>query len=50
MKAFMDTNVLIYWLDAGCAVVYSEDMQHGMSLKLPKSLGSVVLSIKNPFK
>lgn len=45
-----DANILAAAAEMGCAVVYSEDMQHGMSVKMPKSLGGGVLSIKNPFK
>ena len=45
-----DANIVAAAAEMGCAVVYSEDMQHGMSLKLPKSLGGAALSIKNPFK
>jgi len=44
-----DANILAAAGEAGCALVYSEDMQHGMSIKLPKSLGGGALSIKNPF-
>ena len=45
-----DANIVAAAAEMGCALVYSEDMQHGMSLKLPKSLGGAALSIKNPFK
>ena len=45
-----DANILAAAAEMGCAVVYSIDMQHGMSVKMPKSLGGGVLSIKNPFK
>ena len=45
-----DANILAAAAEMGCAVVYSEDMQHGMSVKMPKSLGGGALSIKNPFK
>ena len=44
-----DANILAAAAEMGCAVVYSEDMQHGMSVKVPKSLGGGALSIKNPF-
>ena len=45
-----DANILAAAAEMGCALVYSEDMQHGMSVKMPKSLGGGALSIKNPFK
>jgi predicted nucleic acid-binding protein len=44
-----DANILAAAAEMGCAAVYSEDMQHGMSVKIPKSLGDGALSIKNPF-
>ena len=45
-----DASILAAAAEMGCTVVYSEDMQHGMSVKMPKSLGGGALSIKNPFK
>jgi predicted nucleic acid-binding protein len=44
-----DANILSAAAEMGCAVVYSEDMHHGMSIKWPKSIGDGALSIKNPF-
>jgi predicted nucleic acid-binding protein len=44
-----DANILAAAAEMGCAAVYSEDMQDGMSIKAPKSLGGGALSIKNPF-
>ncbi len=44
-----DANILAAAAEMGCALVYSEDMQHGMSVSIPKSLGGGSLSIKNPF-
>lgn len=44
-----DASILAAAFEMGCAVVYSEDMQHGMSVKAPKFLGGGTLSIKNPF-
>jgi predicted nucleic acid-binding protein len=44
-----DANILAAAAEMGCATVYSEDMQHGMSIKAPKSMGNGALSIKNPF-
>jgi predicted nucleic acid-binding protein len=44
-----DANILAAAAEMGCTAVYSEDMQHSMSIKIPASLGSGALSIKNPF-
>ena len=44
-----DATILAAAGESACAVVYSEDMQHGMSIKMPKSLNDGSLSIKNPF-
>ena len=44
-----DANIIAAAGESGCALLYSEDMQHGMSIKLPKSLGDGALSVKNPF-
>ena len=44
-----DANMLAAAGESGCAVVYSEDMQHGISIKMPKTLNDGSLSIKNPF-
>jgi predicted nucleic acid-binding protein len=44
-----DANILAAAALMRCEVVYSEDMQHGMSIQIPKSFGSGSLSIKNPF-
>jgi predicted nucleic acid-binding protein len=44
-----DANILAAAAEMGCATVYSEDMQHGQSIKVPKSMGNGALSIKNPF-
>ena len=44
-----DANILAAAGESGCAVVYSEDMQHGISIKMPKTLNDGALSIKNPF-
>jgi predicted nucleic acid-binding protein len=44
-----DANILAAAGESGCAVVYSEDMHHGMSIKMPRSLNHGILSIKNPF-
>lgn len=44
-----DANILAAAGEMSCSVVFSEDMQNGMSIKLPESLGGGALSIKNPF-
>jgi predicted nucleic acid-binding protein len=44
-----DANILAAAGEMRCAVVFSEDMQNGMSIKLPEFLGGGALSIKNPF-
>ena len=44
-----DANILAAAGESGCAVVYSEDMQHGVSINMPKTLNDSALSIKNPF-
>lgn len=44
-----DANIIAAAGESGCALLYSEDMQHGMSIRLPKSLGDGALSVKNPF-
>lgn len=44
-----DANILAAAGESGCAVVCSEDMHHGMSIKMPKSLNDGILSIRNPF-
>ena len=44
-----DANILAAAGEMRCSVVFSEDMQNGMSIKLPESLGGGALSIKNPF-
>lgn len=44
-----DANFLAAAGEMSCSVVFSEDMQNGMSIKIPESLGGGALSIKNPF-
>ena len=44
-----DANILAAAAEMGCAAVFSQDMQNGMSIKIPDSLGGGALSIKNPF-
>ncbi len=35
---------------SNCAVLYSEDMQDGLNIKLPEPGGASALSIRNPFR
>ncbi len=44
-----DANIVAAAGLMGCASLYSEDMQHGMTIRLPQKYGSHQLSIKNPF-
>ncbi len=44
-----DANILAAAALMRCEVVYSEDMQHGMSIQIPPQFGGNSLSIKNPF-
>ena len=44
-----DANIVAAAAQAGCEVLYSEDMQHGLSVQIPARFGDGSLSIKNPF-
>ncbi len=44
-----DANIVAAAAAMRCAVVYSEDMQHGLNVKIPAQYGGNSLSIKNPF-
>ena len=44
-----DANIIAAAAQMGCNVVYSEDMQHGLAVKIPVQFGGGSLSIKNPF-
>ena len=44
-----DANIIAAAAQMRCDVVYSEDMQHGMSIQMPEKFGGGSLSIKNPF-
>lgn len=44
-----DANIISAAAQMRCTVVYSEDMQHGMSIQMPAQFGGGSLSIKNPF-
>lgn len=45
-----DANVVAAAGLSGCSILYSEDMQAGLNLKLPESAGSTLLVIRNPFR
>jgi predicted nucleic acid-binding protein len=44
-----DANIVASAAQMRCEVLYSEDMQHGMSIQIPATFGGGSLSIKNPF-
>ena len=44
-----DANIIAAAAQMRCDVVYSQDMQHGMSIQMPVQFGGGSLSIKNPF-
>ena len=45
-----DANIVAAAALSDCAVLYTEDMQDGLNLKLPGSAGTNSLVIRNPFK
>ena len=45
-----DANIIAAAGLSGCDVVYSEDMQDGLNIKMPGSEGAGTLSIRNPFR
>ena len=45
-----DANIVAAATLSGCAVLYSEDMQDGLNVKLPGSPSVSALVIRNPFK
>ncbi len=44
-----DANIVAAAAQTRCEVLYSEDMQHGLNVKIPAQFGGGSLSIKNPF-
>ena len=48
--SFYDANIVAAAGLSDCAVLYSEDMQDGLNVRLPKSVGAPSLSIRNPFQ
>ena len=45
-----DANIVAAAALSNCAVLYTEDMQDGLNLKLPESAGTNSLVIRNPFR
>ena len=45
-----DANIVAAAGLANCAVLYSEDMQDGLSINTPTAAGNATLSIRNPFR
>jgi predicted nucleic acid-binding protein len=45
-----DANIVAVAALSDCAVLYTEDMQDGLNLKLPESAGTNSLVIRNPFR
>jgi predicted nucleic acid-binding protein len=45
-----EANIVAAAALSDCAVLYTEDMQDGLNLKLPGSAGTNSLVIRNPFK
>lgn len=44
-----DANIVAAAAQTRCEILYSEDMQHGLSVQIPAQFGGGLLSIKNPF-
>ncbi len=45
-----DANIVAAAGLSGCEVLYSEDMQDGLNVKMPPVAGGTTFSIKNPFR
>ena len=45
-----DANIVAAAALSDCAVLYSEDMQDGLNLKVPRSPSATSLVIRNPFR
>jgi len=45
-----DANIVAAAALSDCAVLYSEDMQNGLNLKVPRSPSATSLVIRNPFR
>jgi len=48
--ALYDANIVAAAGLAGCTVLYSEDMQDGLKIKMPTLAGSATLTVRNPFR
>ena len=44
-----DANIMATAAQSRCEVLYSEDMQHALNIKIPAQFGGRSLLIKNPF-
>jgi predicted nucleic acid-binding protein len=44
-----DANIVAAAGLSGCEILYTEDMQDGLNVKMPASAGGTTFSIKNPF-
>ena len=45
-----DANIVAAAALGDCAILYTEDMQDGLNVKLPASAGNTTLVIRNPFR
>jgi len=45
-----DANIVAAAVLGDCAILYTEDMQDGLNIKLPGSAGNNALVIRNPFR
>ena len=45
-----DANIVAAAGLSGCAVLYSEDMQDGLNIKLPEFAKGSTLTLRNPFR
>jgi predicted nucleic acid-binding protein len=45
-----DANIVAAAALSDCAVLYSEDMQDGLNIKLPGPTSANALAIRNPFR
>ena len=45
-----DANIVAAAALGDCAILYTEDMQDGLNIKLPGSAGNNALVIRNPFR
>lgn len=45
-----DANIVAAAGLSGCEILYTEDMQDGLNVKMPTLAGAATFSIKNPFR